>query len=424
MNDISNAPSGKTRVFHVITRFDKGGSAENTFLTVRDLDKDRYDVWLITGLSHESQMGEAESAAAGKNLADAQKSGARIIYVPTLVRSIEPINDLKTLFFLIRLCRRLQPHIMHTHTSKAGLLGRWAALMARVPLIIHTPHGHVFWGYFGTAKTALFIFLERLAARFTKRLIMLTKQEMMDHLSVNIAPKQKFTVIHSGVDFRPFRSITDDPTDLRKLFNIPPNAIVVGSVGRLTQIKGHHFLLEAMGRLAPRLPNLTCVLLGDGELRQDLEDLASRLGIRDRVLFLGWRADVARIISLFDIFAFPSLNEGMGKVLIEAMALDKPIIASAVGGITNLITQDENGILVPPGDAEILAKAIELLYLDKNERCAMGKRGKDRAALYSSDLMVEQIDSLYRELLHDGLAKKPHPQAITDPKPSGTHKVG
>ena len=417
MNGISNAPSAKTRVFHIITRFDKGGSAENTFLTARDLDKNRYDVWLILGLSHESQMGEEESAAAERNLADAEKSGVHIIHAPTLVRSIRPIKDLQALFILIKLCRRLRPHIVHTHTSKAGLLGRWAALMARIPNIIHTPHGHVFWGYFGPATTKLFVFLERLTARFTKRLIMLTRQEKMDHLHFNIAPEEKFAIIHSGVDFRPFRNVTDDPADLRRQFNISPDALVVGTVGRLTQIKGHHFLLEAVGSLAGRLPGLTCVLLGDGELRQDLTDQASRLGISDRVHFLGWRADVARIMSLFDIFAFPSLNEGMGKVLIEAMALEKPIVASAVGGITNLVTQDENGMLVPPGDAEILAKAIELLYLDKNKRRGMGKRGKDIAALYSSDLMVEQIDSLYRELLHDGLANNPHPQYVADPNP-------
>ena len=423
MNGISNVPSGKTRVFHVITRFDKGGSAENTFLTVRDLDKEKYDVWLILGPSHESQMSDAESAATARNLADAEKSGVRIIHLPALVRSIQPVKDLQALFFLTRLFKRFRPHIVHTHTSKAGLLGRWAALAARVPLIIHTPHGHVFWGYFGPAATALFIFLERMTARFTKRLIMLTRQEMMDHLHVNIAPPQKFTVIHSGVDFRPFRSASDDPDTLRGQFNISRTAKVVGSVGRLTQVKGHRFLLEAVGLLAPRLPDLTCVLLGDGELRQDLTDLATRLGIRDRVLFLGWRADVARIISLFDIFAFPSLNEGMGKVLIEAMALNKPIIASAVGGITNLVTQDENGILVPPGDAELLAKAIELLYLEGNKRREMGKCGKERAALYSSDLMVEQIESLYRELLHDGLTNNPRPQAAGDPKQEGPPNI-
>lgn len=416
MKNISEKPpSRKNRVIHVITRFDKGGSAENTFLTVRDLDKDKYDVWLVLGPSHESQMGEAERSAADLNRSDTVNAGVRISSIPELVRSIQPIKDIQALFSLIRLFRRVKPHIVHTHTSKAGLLGRWAAFLARVPLIVHTPHGHVFWGYFGPATTRLFILLERATALITHRLIMLTEQEKIDHLHCHIAPESKFTVIHSGIDLRPFEDLLEEPDTLRTQWNIPRTALVVGSVGRLTPVKGQRYLLDAIALLAPRLPNLTCVLLGDGELREELTELATRLGIQKRVLFLGWRADVARIISIFDIFAFPSLNEGMGKVLIEAMALEKPIIASAVGGITNLVTHEENGILVSPGNAEILAEAIELLYLDHNKRRELGKRGKERVALYSSDLMVEKIESLYGKLLHDDLTGNLHPCANENP---------
>ncbi|MDQ5985415.1 MAG: D-inositol 3-phosphate glycosyltransferase [Syntrophus sp. SKADARSKE-3] len=399
MNDISEIGPQKFKVVHVITRFDKGGSAENTFLTVRDLDKDQYEVWMLCGSSHESQMGKAEQAAVKRNLADAKKQGVHIEVLPELVRSIRPMEDIRALVALFRMFRQLKPHIVHTHTSKAGILGRLAALVARVPIIVHTPHGHVFWGYFNYLTTMLFIGLERIAATFTDRLVMLTEQERQDHLQCHIAREPKFTIIHSGVDFRLFRNVDQAAAlSIRNQLSIPDDAFVIGSVGRLTPIKGHRYLLGALAALKDRIPQAVCCLLGDGEMREALEAEALHMGIRNRVFFLGWRPDVAEIMSMFDIFAFPSLNEGMGKVLVEAMALGKPVVASAVGGITNLVTSGLNGILIPPGNAEILADSIELLYRDNKVREDMATKCKAASDQYSSDLMVRKVEDLYSEL--------------------------
>ena len=398
MNVTAETPPGKIRVCHVITRFDKGGSAENTFLSCRDLDKKRYEVWLVHGPSLESRMGDAERQATEQNLAAAREAGVHVVCLPALQRSIAPKRDLEALWALYRLFRQILPFIVHTHTSKAGLLGRWAALLARVPVILHSPHGHVFWGYFGQAATRLFITLERFTARFTQRLVMLTEQEKKDHMKVRIAPEDKFVVIHSGVDFRRFDELPPDPGEIRTSLSLPANAFVIGAVGRLTAIKGHRYLIEAVAALAPRLDNLCCILVGDGELRPDLESLAEHLGIRRRIFFLGWRADVPAIASLFDVFVFPSLNEGMGKALVEAMALGRPVVATAVGGILNLVKDGQNGLLVPPGNAEILAKAIEFLYQDHKLRDRLGQGGRQTAQLYSSERMVRRIEELYGNL--------------------------
>ncbi len=387
----------KIKVAHVITRFDKGGSAENTFLTVRGLDKKKYDVLLIKGLSQESRMSEQEETAVAMNLSDAEKNGVRIINLPSLVRSIAPLKDFKALFSLIGIFRRERPAIVHTHTSKAGILGRWAAFLAKVPVIIHTPHGHVFWGYFNRWKTSIFIFLERLTVPITEKIITLTEQEKKDHLRFSIAPERKFTVIHSGVDLSKFSGATVDAFKMRKKLGIPEEAFVVGTVGRLTLVKGHRYLLEAAAKVVPERQNTVFAFLGDGELLTELTEMASSLGIKDHVKFLGWRPDVADVMATFDIFVLPSLNEGMGKVLVEAMAMGKPIIASNVGGIPDLVKHGENGILTEPGNVSVIAECIDILY--NNSRIdEMGRMGKSIASNFSADSMIMKLDRLYTSL--------------------------
>ncbi|MDQ1277555.1 MAG: hypothetical protein QG555_595, partial [Thermodesulfobacteriota bacterium] len=267
----------------------------------------------------------------------AEKNGVKVIAIPELVRDIHPLKDLKALFALIGVFKNEKPQIVHTHTSKAGILGRWAAFFAKVDIIIHTPHGHVFWGYFNKWKTACFIILERLSAAITDKIITLTEQEKKDHLRFKIAPDKKFTVIHSGIDLTAFSEARINAAAMRAKLGIPPEAIVVGTAGRLTPIKGQRYLLEAAARISPRTGDLFFVFLGDGELADAVAGISSLLGIKN-ALFLGWRQDVPEVMSTFDIFVLPSLNEGMGKVLIEAMALGKPIVASNVGGIPDLVT--------------------------------------------------------------------------------------
>ena len=387
----------KTRVIHVLTRFDKGGSAENTCLTCLGLDPELYDVLLVVGASEESGMGPEERACVEENLARLRARGVKILTLAELVRRVSPVNDLVSLFALWRLFCRQRPRIVHTHTSKAGIVGRWAAWLAGVPVIVHTPHGHVFWGYFGPARTRFFILLEKLSALVTDRLVMLTEQERRDHLRVGIAPEERFVTIHSGVDLAPLASARAARDEARRELGIPDGAFAVGTVGRLTAIKGPGVLMEAARAVIERRPESVFVFLGAGELLEALQAQAAAAGIAAHVRFAGWRPDAARMMSALDCFAFPSINEGMGKALVEAMALEKPVVASRVGGIIDLVDDGVNGFLVPVADPQALAVRI-LFYLENPGTARrMARRAAETAAAYGSAAMVRKIEALYAE---------------------------
>jgi len=396
----------RVRVVHVITRFDKGGSAENTFLTVTGLDPARYETYLLAGSDGQDtavavSTPSAESAAAEENMARVQAAGVKTFIVPELVRPVAPLRDLRAFLRIRGLIRRLAPQIVHTHTSKAGIIGRLAAFSAGVPVVVHTPHGHVFWGYFGAVASRFFITLEKSASRLTDRLIMLTGQEKADHLRYRIAPPDKFVVIHSGVCLEPFLQITaaDSRPDSDPAF--PPDSFVIGTIGRLTAIKGQRYLLEAAAGLLREIPELICIIVGEGELRRELAARAASLGMGERAFFPGWRRDVPSYMAALDLFVMPSLNEGMGRVVVEAMAAGRAVIASDVGGLRDLVVHGENGLLVPPGNAAALAAAIRTLYRDPKRRRIMGQNGRMKAPAFSAAAMIKKIDELYMNLLRE-----------------------
>lgn len=385
---------GKIKILHVITRLDGGGSAENTILTTLGLDKKKYDVVLIKGLSLESEMSAGEKASVEDGLTQIELMGVKLIIVPSLVRQINPIIDLRTLFRLYRIFLREKPIVVHTHTSKAGILGRWASFLAGIPIVVHTPHGHVFYGYYGRIKTKLFILMEKLTAPITDKIITLTEKEKEEHIQLNISKPDKFVVIHSGVKLENSHKNWDNDA-LRKGLGISLTDSIVGTVGRLVEIKGHVYLLDAARLLLNKMPNTTFLLVGDGHLTNRLKNHALSLGIKEKVVFTGWRNDVFQLINMFDIFVLPSLNEGMGRVLVEAMAVGKPIIASDVGGIPNLVIHGKNGLLVPAADAQALAKSIEFLCANPEKGSEMGKEGKKIAEDYGVGSMLQKIDDLY-----------------------------
>ncbi len=406
----------KHKVLHVITRLDKGGSAENTLLTVLGLNKEKYDVTLIKGATLESVMSNQERDANERDLKTASDSGVKIITIDELVRRISPANDLKVFIKLFFIIKKEKCHIVHTHTSKAGILGRWAAWLCRfgkltkTPVIIHTPHGHIFYGYYGKFKTRVFILIERITAVITDRIITLTEKEKREHIDFKIAPPEKFITIHSGVATkRYFDVMPEDTKKVREELNIPDNYLVVGTVGRLVEVKGHKYFIQAAYEILKRIQtsdfrlqthkNVKFIIVGDGHLLSDLKVMADSLGISESVIFTGWRSDVPVVISAFDIFVLPSLNEGMGKVLVEAMLLKKPIVASKVGGIPDLIREWENGILVNPSFPHELAEAIIDLIKSEDKRKEMGHKGRIMAESYSDKAMVDKIEKLYESSL-------------------------
>jgi glycosyltransferase involved in cell wall biosynthesis len=386
----------KIKVLHIITRFDKGGSAQNTFLTLLGLKKENFNPCLIAGLSLESEMKDEEMKSKEIDIQRLESEDIQFIQCPSLVRRLNIIKDFRAFFEIWKLIKKSKPLIVHTHSSKAGLLGRLVAKLAGIPIIVHTPHGHVFFGYFGSFKTKIFILLEKVASRITYKIVALTNREKEDHIMFRIANKDKFIVIPSGVELNKFKEVPyNEKQNFKKELGVPQNSLIVGTVGRLEPVKAPEFLIEAAKYIIPKYPTTYFIFAGDGHLKQNLEKKASDFGIKNNIIFLGWRNDIAKIISTYDIFALPSLNEGMGRVLVEAMALGKPIVASNAGGIPDLVTHGKNGFLVPPKDPRELANYIQILIEDEEKRAKMGEAGKEMAENFSKEKMVE----LYKELM-------------------------
>lgn len=380
----------KPRVLHVITRLDRGGSAENTLLSAARME--RYAVVVAVGPT-QGERSPTEVLA--------RERGVEFVEVPHLVRPIRPLQDLLALWELWRLMRRRRFALVHTHTSKAGLLGRVAARLAGVPRLVHTAHGHVFYGYYGPVLSWLFVWLERWAVRFTDRLIALTSAEAEDQLRFGVASAEKFVVIHSGVDFVPFHRPGPDRQAVHLALGIDPAGLVIGTLGRLTPIKGQADLVAAFALVRQQVEGAWLLLVGDGEERVALEVQARSLGVDDRVIFAGWREEVPAMLKAMDIFAFPSFNEGMGKALVEAMYVGLPVVATRVGGVPELIQEGTEGYLVPPRQPEALAEALLGLARDEGLRRAMGAAAERRARGYSVEGMIEKLEALYVSLLEE-----------------------
>jgi glycosyltransferase involved in cell wall biosynthesis len=413
---------GKTRVIHIITRLDKGGSAETTLQVVSLLNRERYEVFLFHGLSLESKMGVAEQEVLARDLSLVEKRGVRVFSIASLIRRLSLKNDLLAFISIYRLIKRIKPHIVHTHTSKAGVLGRLAAYLARVPVIIHTPHGHIFHSYYGCIVTKMIVFVERSISLVTDKITALTDRERDEHLEHGIASIDKYIIIHSGVMLQQIMNMNKNVETGKKKFDIPLNSNVIGVIGRLVPIKGHKYLVSAAKMIIKEFENTVFMFVGDGYLESKLERQAESLGVRNNIIFTGWRSDVINVLGLFDILVLPSLNEGMGKVLIEGMALGKPIVASSVGGIIDLVKNGDNGILVPPRDSDALAEAILKLVRSKNLAQRLGENGKSKVyPEYDTSTMIRQIEGLYERLLN-GHFSLHTPSSTSGGEPQDTKK--
>jgi glycosyltransferase involved in cell wall biosynthesis len=306
--------------------------------------------------------------------------------------------------------RDLRPQIVHTHTAKAGTLGRLAAAIynrtagrgdrARV---VHTYHGHVLDGYFSPAKTRLFLGAERAVARLTDRIVAISPRIKIELLEqYRIGRPDQYRVIPLGFDLAGLAAIDDDArARARAALQIPADAAVVTTVGRLTAIKQQRLFLEAAQEIARAHPAVVFLLAGDGDLRAELEALASTLGLAGRVRFLGWRRDLATLYGATDVFLLTSRNEGTPVALIESMAAGCAGVSTDVGGVSDVLTGDAVGLLAPDGDAPALARQVTALLADGDRRRTIGAAGRALVlARYGLDRLVTDVETLYRELLH------------------------
>ncbi len=380
----------QTRILRVIARLNIGGPARHVILLSARIDPARYSTLLVTG--HEAPS-EGNMSSLAKSVAVEPR------VVAGLGREISLWRDLLAWFRLYRLCVRYRPHIVHTHTAKAGVLGRLAARAAKVPVIVHTYHGHDFQGYFSPLKTRLFLAIERWLGRSTQRLIAVSEAVCQDLLQLGIGTPESLVVIPLGLNLDPFLRCEDLRGQLRAELGLQPDTPLVGIVARLVPIKAHEVFLKAAAKVCARFPQSRFLLVGDGERLAELQLLVERLGLRDRVLFLGWRQDLDRVLADLDLVVLTSRNEGSPVCLIEAMAAARPVVATRVGGVADVVDDGITGCLVDADKPEDVANAIVELLGDENRRRAMGEAARQRVPRFGIDRLVSDMDRLYGNLL-------------------------
>jgi len=371
-----------------------GGPAHQaSLLSGRRFDPDRYETLLVHG----------RPAPGEESMADlAEREGARTVYLPSLRQPVNPLHDTRALLEIGRIARSFRPDLVHTHTAKAGFLGRSAALLSLRPrpVLVHTFHGHVLEGYFGAAKTRLYRGLERSLARRTDRLIGVSRQTVEDLVRLGVAPREKFSVVPLGLELAPFVQLdTSAGTELRDGLGVSDDETLLGFVGRIVPIKRLDLLIRAFARARNEGARAHLAIVGDGEQRTDFELLASELGVADAVSFLGYRRDLTAIAAAADVAILSSDNEGTPVWLIEAAAAGTPAIATNVGGTSDVVIPG-SGELVSPDDEAALAAAIVKLSSDRELRGRMGEAAREHVlGRYSVERLLTDIDALYRELL-------------------------
>jgi glycosyltransferase involved in cell wall biosynthesis len=386
------------RVARVITRLNIGGPSIQAVRLTTALEAHGFTTALLHG-----RLGAGEG-----DMSYLIPPGADTRYIATLCRPLSPLDDVWTLWRLYREFRALRPAIVHTHMAKAGMLGRVAAAAYNLTRgsaprarVIHTYHGHVLDGYFSQAATALFIGIERALARISDRIIAISPAIRGELLATyRIGRADQYEVVPLGFDLAPFAAVDDRARQqARTALDVPADALVISTVGRLTAIKQHRLFLDTVKRVIGAEPRAIALIAGDGELRGDLEAHAAALGISDRVRMLGWRRDLATIYAATDVFLLTSRNEGTPVALIEAMATGVPGVSTDVGGVGDVVGGD-TGRMAPFGDAAGLANAIVELLSNPALRAQMGARARARVLQhYDLGRLVGDMAGLYRTLL-------------------------
>ena len=375
-------------VIHIHTLPVISGSGLNTYLTMRGMDKTAYNV-------------ELACAPGGKLIDLIRGQGMKVRLFKNLVQPLHPLKDLLGLIDLILFLKKKRYHIVHTHNSKAGFIGRLAAKWAGVPIIVHTVHGFSFHEREPVWRQMLFRNLERLASHWCDRMIFISQPLIDWALRDRITRRGKILKIYSGIELDHFTPVQEKERNvLKKEWGIKGEAPVIGIVSKLWEGKGHATLIHAFEGLKQEIPEAVLVIVGEGPLREKLSDLACGLGLKDSVLFTGFQMDVRRIMATFDVAVLPSFFEGMGRVLLEAMAMEKPVVASSVGGIPDLVHHGKTGLLVTPGSVSELKSTLLTLIQNPALAREMGREGRKRISEeFSAGRMAQSIERLYRELL-------------------------
>ena len=373
------------RVTHLITRLVIGGAQENTLATIRSLrEKTGVEVKLISGPTLGPE-GSLENTAR-KIFADRP---ADFTVVPELVRPVHPLKDFIALRKLEKLLREQKSDIVHTHSGKAGILGRLAAKRAGVPVIIHHIHGPSFGNFQGAAANLIFTAAERYAARVTDHFFCSAGAMTKLYLAAGIGRPEMFTRIFSGFDLEPFLNAQNDPA-LRNELGLAENHFVIGKIGRLFKLKGHADLINAFAKILPQVPHARLLFVGDGALRGEIENQARELNVRDKIIFTGLVPpnEVARYVGIMDCLAHLSYREALSRALPQALAAGKPVVAYDFDGADEICLENETGFLIRTGD---IAAAAQRLLLLANDAALRQKLGRAGAAFVKENFSVEKM---------------------------------
>jgi len=384
---------GPIRVLHIITRMIQGGAQENTLLTVEGLNRrSDYQVTLASGVDRGPE-GELVSRV---------RMDTPLIIVPELARSINPLADFAALLKLLRVIRRGRYHVVHTHSSKAGVLGRLAAKLARTPVIVHTIHGLAFHDYQPWFINKLFRAVKKACAPMTDHFLSVSSIISQKVIDAGIAPPDRITTVYSGMELDWFLASKADPEAVRREFGLPVGAPVVGKIARLFPLKGHEQLFEAAPEVVRRHPSVRFFLIGDGILYDSLRERARRQGISENMVFAGLtaRERIPEVLSAMDVLVHTSLREGLARVLPQALAMGKPCVSSDLDGAPEVVIPGRTGFLVKPGDAGGLADAISRLISDPQLRARMGEAGRRLVdPAFRAETMVDKTAAIYGMLL-------------------------
>jgi glycosyltransferase involved in cell wall biosynthesis len=394
-------PSREVRIAQIVARLNIGGPAIYTVMLASHFNRRNYRSLLIVGkpLEHEGDMNYLLGG-----------TSVEVEVVPTLGREISPLKDIRSFFHMKSLLRRFRPHIVHTHTAKAGVIGRTAAVLSGIRNTVHTFHGHTFAHYFGPVKNCIFMNLERMLAHSTSKIIAVTAQQVRDLVEVyRIAPAPKVVEIPYGLDLSGFLACESKRDVIRSELPAGRDEVVVGIAGRLYPIKAHDFFIMSAACLLERRKDVHFVIVGDGEERARLERLVQEKGITSNVHFLGWRTDMAAAYAAMDIVALTSLNEGSPFSLIEGMACGLPAVSTPAGGVPDLFVKPrregdlriaQNGILVDRRDPALFANALERLVVESRLRKEMGAAARQFVSTrFRRERLLADMENLYLSLL-------------------------
>jgi glycosyltransferase involved in cell wall biosynthesis len=382
-----NPPLSRVKVLHVITKFSTGAGG-NTLLSATGMDPSRYEVWIAActrGPVWERPLWER-----------AERAGVKTFRLPRLREKVSPINDLIVLYQLVRLIRRERFALVHTHTAKGGLLGRIAAGVCRTPVVIHTFHSFPFHDFMSSRRRRAYLFMERLVRPMTDYFLAVSPRVAREAVEHRLASPGMISVIPSAVELDKSPSRPD--RSLRREFGIPDSAPLIGTVGRVDFQKAPIDFVHMAATVADNRPAAHFMIVGDGPLVDDVRREAERLGID--IVLPGFRHDAARIAATFDVFVISSLYEGLGRALTEALSSARPVVATAVNGVPDLVVPGATGLLAPPHSPDRLADCVIWLLDHPNEARRMGLQGRSAVVdLFDPDVMCSLLNETYERLL-------------------------